>query len=494
MDDRLVASVDELLTTARTSARRPDVAARLDEIAERLHGPLLVAIAGRVKAGKSTLLNALLGEGLAAVDATECTRIVTWYRRGTAPQVTAVPADGGGPEALPFRRRGGELEIDLAGRAAEDIERLEIAWPTPQLADLTLADTPGIGSISIEVSARTHRILTPDDGRTPEVDAIVYLLRHTHATDAHFLEAFYDDELAHGSPINVIGVLSRADEIGSCRMDALDVAARVATRYQGDPRLRRLCPVVVPVAGLLGYAGATLREAEFAALDRLAALPADERRELLLTADRFGGRPCSAAVTELERQHLLERLGLFGVRLSIELIAQRRTPDATTLAAVLVRSAGLDRLRDVLNRQFLHRSQILKARSALAGLQEVVRADGCTGAATLQSRIEQVLVGTHAFEELRLLTALRGNDYDELGAERLVELDRLLGGSGHDPANRLGLPEDADADAVRGAALAALERWQRIAHHPMSSRPVTVVAAGACRTLEGLVADTSAVR
>jgi hypothetical protein len=272
-------------------------------------------------------------------------------------------------------------------------------------------------------------------------------------------------------------------------MDALDVAARVAARYQADPRLRRLCPVVVPVAGLLGYAGATLREAEFAALARLATLPADERRALLLTADRFAARPSPAPVTELERQHLLERLGLFGVRLSIELIAQRQAPDAGTLAAVLVRSAGLDRLRDVLNRQFLHRSQILKARSALAAVQEIVRAEGCTGAATLQSRIEQVQVGTHAFEELRLLTALRGNEYDELGAERLAELDRLLGGSGHDPANRLGLPEETDPATIRSAALAALERWQRVTHHPMSSRQVVVVATGACRTLEGLITE-----
>jgi hypothetical protein len=489
MDDTLVAAVDDLLAAARAAARTPEFAQRVDGISARLHGPLLVAIAGRVKAGKSTLLNGMLGEGLAAVDATECTRIVTWYRRGTQPQVSMVPISGA-HRPLPFHRQGGELEIDLDGNAVEDIDRLEIAWPTPRLAELTLVDTPGIASISVEVSARTQRILTPDDDTPPAVDAIVYLLRHTHASDAHFLEAFHDDQLARGSPINVIGVLSRADEIGSCRMDAMEVADRVARRYQGDPRLRRLCPVVVPVAGLLAYAGTTLREDEFRALALMAAMPADERRTVLLTADRFASRPCSAAVTEIERVHLLNRLGLFGVRLSVDLIVTKAAPDATTLAAMLSARSGLDRLREVLGRQFTHRSQILKARSALAGLREVVNQDGCTGTATLQSRIEQLTVGTHAFEELRLLSAIRTDETDDLDEARRTELDRLLGGSGHDSASRLGLSEDAPDLAIRDEALRTLERWQRISYHPMSSRSLQVAATGACRTLEGIIAET----
>ena len=47
---------------------------------ERFDEPLRVAIAGKVKAGKSTLLNALVGEEIAPTDAGECTRVVTWYQ------------------------------------------------------------------------------------------------------------------------------------------------------------------------------------------------------------------------------------------------------------------------------------------------------------------------------------------------------------------------------------------------------------------------------
>src|SRR5262245_37496490 len=80
--------------TNRIEAEEPALAVAAKAIRERLEGPLQVAIAGRVKAGKSTLLNALVGERLAPTDAGECTRIVSWYRKGPSYQVSARLRDG----------------------------------------------------------------------------------------------------------------------------------------------------------------------------------------------------------------------------------------------------------------------------------------------------------------------------------------------------------------------------------------------------------------
>ena len=220
----------------------------------------------------------------------------------------------------PWTRESGALEVDLGELSAADVDRIEVGWPTSRLRDLTILDTPGIASISADISARTHRVLAADDGRVPVADAVLYLMRHTHASDVRFLESFHDDELAHGTPMNSVGVLSRADEIGSCRLDALEVADRIAQRYEADPRMRRLCPIVLPVDGLLAHAASTLREAEYALLATLARAPREAADELLLTADRFVQRPTTIPLTELEREHLLDRLGLFGVRLATELI------------------------------------------------------------------------------------------------------------------------------------------------------------------------------
>ena len=123
-----------------------------------------------------------------------------------------------------------------------------------------------------------------------------------------------------------MGVLSRADEVGVCRLDAMTVADQVAQRYAVDERLRRLCPVVVPVAGLLAVAGETWREDEFRALARVATGPKDEVLDLLLSADAWAtGDSSTVAVTPMERRHLLDRLGLFGVRLAVQLVRSRRS-------------------------------------------------------------------------------------------------------------------------------------------------------------------------
>ena len=55
---------------------------RLDVLSERASMPCELAIAGRVKAGKSSFLNALLGEKLAMVGTTETTATINYFKYG----------------------------------------------------------------------------------------------------------------------------------------------------------------------------------------------------------------------------------------------------------------------------------------------------------------------------------------------------------------------------------------------------------------------------
>jgi ribosome biogenesis GTPase A len=153
----------ELLREARELlAGDASAQARLTAAEERLDEPLRVALAGKIKAGKSTLLNAFLGERVAPTDTGECTRVVTWYRHGTVPRVTVVPRRGK-PRPQPVRRVDGRLILTTGGLAIEDVERIDVHWPAPALKDLTLVDTPGLASLSEELSLQSSAALTPDD-------------------------------------------------------------------------------------------------------------------------------------------------------------------------------------------------------------------------------------------------------------------------------------------------------------------------------------------
>ena len=134
--------------------------------AQRLDEPLRVAIAGRTKAGKSTLLNALVGERLAATDASECTRIVTWYRHALGYRVDGRAPAGGHARSSPSAARTARWRSSSASVPHEGIERIEVGWPSRKLADLTLIDTPGLGSVERGAARRGRpRRSSTTDGR-----------------------------------------------------------------------------------------------------------------------------------------------------------------------------------------------------------------------------------------------------------------------------------------------------------------------------------------
>src|ERR1700689_3054646 len=75
-------------------ALRPQLA----ELQRRLREPVRVAVVGRVSAGKSTMVNALLGQRVAPTNVSECTRLVTWFHYGHPQRVEIELVDGSSTE------------------------------------------------------------------------------------------------------------------------------------------------------------------------------------------------------------------------------------------------------------------------------------------------------------------------------------------------------------------------------------------------------------
>ena len=473
------------LVRARATFDGTSAAPKVDALLARLDEPLRVAIAGRVKAGKSTLLNALVGQELAQTDAGECTKIVTWYRDGLTYRATLHPVEGEATD-VPISRNGGALRVDLGDYRAEHVERLVIDWPSESLRTMTLIDTPGIASASIEVGERAHTFLTAGDDEPTASDAVLYLMHHLHSSDVRFLEAFRDQDVSQPAPINTIAVLARADEIGAGKLDGMVTAERIADRYRHNPEVRILCQTVVPVSALLAQAGETLQEREFKALGRIAAAPREQSLSLLLSADRFLRLTTSVEIDTAMREHLMRRFGLFGIRLAVSLIQAGDVPTSTKLAAELVRRSGLDELRSTLAAQFASRRDVLKARAALSGLDHIVRETAAPGATEIAAELERTLAGAHEFEEIRLLSSLLAGEIGLRDGE-IEEGINLLGGNGPSLRARLRLPEEATAAEAARVLEEAVGRWQSRAESPLSSPDVVTAARILVRTCERLI-------
>ncbi len=466
---------------------RPDVHNELMRIGARLNEPIRVALAGTLKAGKSTLVNALVGESIAPTDATEATRIVTWFRHGPTPKVTANHR-GGRRSNVPITRNGG-LTFDFANLDPEDIVDLEVEWPAAELIDYTIIDTPGTSSLNRDVSERTLRLLVPEDG-VPRVDAVVFLLRTLNAADIALLKQIGDLVGGSAGALGVIGVASRADEIGAGRIDAMLSAKDVAKRFTDELERTGVCQAVVPVSGLLALTARTLRQSEFVALERLAGVDPAVLTKAMLSVDRFVRGDAGLPVDAATRAALLDRFGMFGIRISIAVL-RAGIKDSVALADELLERSGLIALRDVIDQQFAQRSDLLKAHTALLSLRQFVQRHPIYATPYILADIEPLLADTHAFEELRLLSQLRSRP-TTLNEEEMASLRRLLGGSGTDAASRLGLSPDAPYDGPR-AAFAAAQRWRRRAEHPLNDPFTTRACRAAVRSAEALVAEYAAL-
>ncbi|WP_158842567.1 hypothetical protein [Saccharothrix deserti] len=450
LEQEVWALLEDALTVYRDS---PRAVAWLRGHQARFGEPVRVAVAGAPRSGKSTVVSALIGEEFVPTGAT------TWYQDGPQPKAHV------GQYEVPVARRDGKAFVD-----APDAERVVVEWPSRSLRDLTLIDTPAG---------------TPVEHVYGEADAVLYLTRHMHTTDLQFLQTAHDHPVARVAPVNTVLVLARADEIGGGRIDALSSAKQIARRYRREATVTPLCQNAIAVAGLLAVAARTVRQDEFAALAALASLARTELEDHLLSADRFVGEDFPVRLDPAVRRGLVDRFGIFGVRLTTTLIRQGFDTQVK-LTGQLVQRSGLGELRDSIGIYFTERREVLKARAALLGLDVVLRAEPRPGSAGLATALERILASAHDFRELRLLAALQGGR-TRLPGELDAEASRLVGGLGTDPLVRLGMDYEPTESELRHAVLDTLARWRDHAMDPALDHGQRRAASVVVRSCEGML-------
>lgn len=134
-----------------------------------------IMVLGNFKRGKSTLVNALLGDELLPSFARPCTAVPTELSYGETPSVVLHDLDSGDVREVPIEELENRISI-----AAEDPDALnpyrlaEVRYPLPLLANgVTLIDSPGLNEhpnrqrVSLEYLARADAIVFVTDANAP---------------------------------------------------------------------------------------------------------------------------------------------------------------------------------------------------------------------------------------------------------------------------------------------------------------------------------------
>jgi len=464
LSSRVAALCDEVGPRLGVAAQ-----AQVRAVRQRLDEPLRVAIAGRLKAGKSTLVNALIGRRVAPTEVGECTRIVTQFRYGTADRVDVVRRDGS-RVSLPLDESG--MIPQRLGVSRQEIGFVDVTLTSDHLRDLTVVDTPGLSSTNTVVSAGASRFLFAggaapiDDGIDEDsvgaisgAEAIIYVFTQSvREDDLAALEAFRSISARLSSnPINSLGLFNKVDKLVGGAADPWPVAGPLAADQSAV--LRRVVSEVVPVVGLLAETteAGRLTAADCEALRALAGLPAATRMVLLASVDLFTTRECP--VPREQRERLLRLLDLYGIGFALAQLAQRPQLASGELVRMLLQASGFVRLRHTLDQAFRWRTDAIKAGWGLSSLEKLAgHSERPADRELLRDAIERV-VQQPEYHRLRLLEVaqLVSTGAVELPEPMEQELTRLALST--DARWILGLPE-AGTDALVRAALDAASRWR----------------------------------
>lgn len=483
-----------------TLAALPEGPARsaVETVRANLGRPLQVTIAGGVSSGKSTLVNALLGQRVAAVDAGECTRVVTRFTYSHHERTEVVLTDG---SSRNLALRDGTLPSEL-GVPIEQVREVVVHLSNRGLQQLAIVDTPGLNTVTESNQAQTEGFLgLAADNRAGrdtaasigQADALVFLMPNMRQADVDVLTGFRDLYEGSGlSAFNAVAVLSKIDQLSRTEdpvVAAEPIARRVAEEAKG------LVSSVLPVVGLLAETAACARldEDDARALEDLAAFGDDlDREDLLMSPDAFLTHT-GASVDVATRRRLFDRLGLYGLQVTMSAIDDGAR-GAVALMRLLDGKSGLAPLRRHVMDRLGPQADLLKAHSALSDLRRLSYMPGLD--ASEQTILRGLRSPLDRFEmdptlhRLRLAEVLQDASTGSfhLPETLLRDLERVASGS--DPESRTGVssPGDVVAGALRGAAL-----WGRFANDPRR-KPADVRRARAVKEAYEMIWSEAQVR
>ncbi|MFB6352180.1 MAG: dynamin family protein [Bradymonadaceae bacterium] len=280
-----------------------------DRIPALREGQMSVVVLGEFNHGKSTVVNALLGEEILPVGITPTTAVITHLVYNDKPTVTVEPTGGGDSYEIAYNEMADLItEEDEAG-FGEEPEYVEIGYPNDLLEEsLVLVDTPGVNDISRQKVEITY-------GYVPRADVILYVLDATQILKKSEI-TFISERLLEANRDRIIFVLGKVDALS-------DEEAAEVEEYARE----RLEELIGPV-DLYAFSGRDALEAQQAGdepsedfqtfRDELVEFLREEKAEIIIDSALGGGLRVASMLEQnlaierqayrLEKEELEERM------------------------------------------------------------------------------------------------------------------------------------------------------------------------------------------
>lgn len=157
----------QVLNTAygqlRNSHELPELENRVHALVEQFDSPPLVAVMGEYSVGKSTFINALLGDDLLPTGEGVTTGTIVWLRYGEQQRARVVYRDGRVSEQEGINNIATLVKETEEGQTAKDIRHVEFFLDAPMLRKINIIDTPGLNAPFPEHESTTEEFLEKSD-------------------------------------------------------------------------------------------------------------------------------------------------------------------------------------------------------------------------------------------------------------------------------------------------------------------------------------------
>lgn len=375
---------------------------KLRQLADSLSKPFTLAVFGRMKTGKSSLINALVGRPLAITGVEEATATLNWISYGSPAQSDTVLVHwkDGRVEPIVFERL-----MDWSGKDADVLERvsqtsyLQLFADAERLKEVQIVDTPGTGSVADEHEQVAQEFLSPRAGMDSEeegkrADALLYVFPPVaRERDEDSLVEFRKTRLPGSDPYNSIGVLHKWDGLESDDIAAEATKKADRLRASLSDVICDVIPVSAPLAMVARHAPASFLES---LLDHTA-IPSTH--DLLRKALRRDSRWDEDAGLRLVRQSYPLPWVSF-VRL-VNTLMERSSGSLAEARAAALDASGIERLEAELDRRFFRRAAIIKQRLTRVKATGPVQ----SGLLLLSRRIKEIETDHNHFKALATTSA-----------------------------------------------------------------------------------------